>query len=125
METHFLASGNHFLPLSQIFFKKFFFPTTGTRFFMPEEKYCFLLRTLFTAGGNHYLNYREAYSKLLSLLLATIFFDFLDVSAKAVFHVFLNKFSIPARGIRFSVNLKQYSFIWRFFSASRYPLFEK
>ena len=54
--NHFLASGNHFLPLSQIFFKKFFFPTTGTRFFMPEEKYCFLLRTLFTAGGNHYLN---------------------------------------------------------------------
>ena len=95
METHFLASGNHFLLLPQMFFKMFFIPASGNTFFCPEKKYCFLLRTFSAAStsgnysgnngfhysGNHYLNYKEAYLKLLSLLLATILFDFLEISA--------------------------------------------
>ena len=82
-----LASGNSFssqwkpfLPLPQMFFKKFFIPASGNKFFSPEEK-VFLLRTFFPAIGNHDLNYREAYLRILSLLLATVFFDFSDVSA--------------------------------------------
>ena len=47
MKTHFLANGNHFFPLSQIFFKKFFIPASGNTFFSPEEKALFLLRTFF------------------------------------------------------------------------------
>ena len=35
----------------------------------------------FFSFGNHYLNYGQAYLKPLSLLLATIFFDFSDISA--------------------------------------------
>ena len=38
VETHFLASENDFLPLPQIFFKKFFIPANGNTFFSPEEK---------------------------------------------------------------------------------------
>ena len=41
VETHFLASGNHFLPLSQIFLKKFFIPASENIFFSPEEKVLF------------------------------------------------------------------------------------
>ena len=52
-----------------------------THFSGQKKKYCFLLRTFFLASGNHYLNYREVYLKLLSLLLATIFFDFSDIPA--------------------------------------------
>ena len=81
METHFLASGNHFLPLPQMSFKMFFIPASGNTFFSLEKKYCFLLRTFSAASGNHYLNYKEAYLKLLSLLLATILFEFLEISA--------------------------------------------
>ena len=52
-----------------------------THFSVQKKKYCFLLRTFFPAGGNHYLNYREAYLKLLSLLLTMIFFNFPDIPA--------------------------------------------
>ena len=59
---HILASGNHFLPLSQIFFKMFFIPASGKTFFSPEEKVLFFnLKTFFPTSGNHYLNYRKAY----------------------------------------------------------------
>ena len=80
VETDFLASGNHFLPLSHIFFKESFIPISGNAFFSPKEQYCFLFRAFFPTIENHYLNYREAYSKPLLLLSATIFFDFLDIS---------------------------------------------
>ena len=33
-----LASGNNFLPLSQILFKKLFIPASGNTFFSTEEK---------------------------------------------------------------------------------------
>ena len=78
--THFLARGNHFLPLSQIFFKELFIPARGNTFFSPEEIVLFFTQKFFSAGGKH-LNYREAYLKLLSLLLATIFFGFSDIPA--------------------------------------------
>ena len=94
VKTHFLASGNHFLPLPQIFFKKFFIPASGITFFSPEEKVdrksiflqkkkYFFTQNFFPASGKYYLDYREAYLKLLSLLLATKFFDFSDISASA------------------------------------------
>ena len=37
-ETHFVASENHFLPLPQIFFKKFFILANRNTLFSPEEK---------------------------------------------------------------------------------------
>ena len=49
-------------------------------FSVGNKKYCFLLRLFFPASENYYLDYTEVYLKLLLLLLATIFFDFLDVS---------------------------------------------
>ena len=79
-EKSFSSRWKPFFPLPEIFFKKFFIPASVNTFFSPEEKYCFLLRTFSPASGNHYLNHGSAYLKLLSLLLATIFFDFLDIS---------------------------------------------
>ena len=38
VETNFLASGNHFLPLSQIFLKKSFILFSGNAFFSPKER---------------------------------------------------------------------------------------
>ena len=65
METHFLTSGNHFLSLSQIFFKDFFIPASGNTFFSPEEKALFFTYNFFPTSGNHYLNYTEAYLIIL------------------------------------------------------------
>ena len=113
VETNFLASGNHFLLFSLMFFKEL----VETHFSVQKKKYCFLFRLFFSASRNHYLNYREAYLKLLLLLLATAFFFIFQIflSVGVVFpssrNVFLNEFSIPASGNQFSVWLKQYSFI--------------
>ena len=87
METHFLASGNHFILLPQIFFKEFFIPASGNTFFSPEEKVLFFTWYFFPTSGNYYLNYREVYLKLLSLFLAMIFFDFSDVPTKQFFRL--------------------------------------
>ena len=76
----FFSSWKPFSSLPQIPFKKFFIPASGNTIFSPEEK-VFSLKLFFPAGGNHQINYREAYSKLSSLLLATILFDFSDISA--------------------------------------------
>ena len=54
---------------------------SGNTFLSPEEKVFLLLKTFFLASGNHNLNYREDYLKLLSLLLSTIFFNFSDIPA--------------------------------------------
>ena len=124
VETHFVASGNHFLPLSQTFFKEFFILDSETNFSVQKKKYCILLRTFFPVSGNHYLNYKEAYLKGLfyHCYWQQLFLIFQILLPYAVFsssrNVFLSKFCIPASGNRFSVYLKQYSFIWRFFSAS-------
>ena len=97
-----------------------FIIASANTFFSPEEKvlYCLLLRTFFPAGGNYCLNYKEACLKLLSLLCSLIFQIFLPMLAAFSFsgNVFINKFSIPTGENRFSVYLKQYSFIWTFFS---------
>ena len=130
LTTHLiLASGNSFssqwkqfssIALPQIYFNKFFIPTSG-HFSVQKKKYCFLLRTFFPASGNHYLNYREAYLKLLSLLLATIFFDFSDISAN-VSSFFVQQKRIPKQIIHscqwkriFCLQEKHYSFIQTFF----------
>ena len=55
-----------------------------THFSVQKKKSVFYLELFFPANGNHYLNYREAYLKLLSLLLATIFFNFSDISANVI-----------------------------------------
>ena len=94
VETYFLASGNHFLPLPQIFFKKLFIPASGNTFFSPEEKVLFITQNFFPGNGKHYLNYTEAYLNILLLLLATIFFDFSDISAN-VSSFFVQQKSIP------------------------------
>ena len=51
-----------------------------THFSVQQKKLGFLHNTFFPAGGNHYLNYTEAYLKLLSLLLKMLF-DFSSISA--------------------------------------------
>ena len=106
METDFLTNGNHFLPLSQILFKESFIQISGNAFFSPNEWYCFLFSAFFPASKNHY--YRKPYLKSLLLMLATIFFDFLDIpSMEAVSssnsNLFLNLFSISASGNQLSV----------------------
>ena len=52
-------------------------------FSVQKKKYRFLFRAFLPAYGNYYLNYRKAYLKFLSLQLATMFFDFSDISADA------------------------------------------
>ena len=80
-------SGNHFLKTDLILasgnsFSSWWKPFSSsglveTHFSVHTEEKVLL----FTYSGNHYLNYIEAYLKLLSLPLATIFFDFSDISA--------------------------------------------
>ena len=43
VENDFLASGNHFLPLTQIFLKEPFIPESGNPFFSPKEKVLFFI----------------------------------------------------------------------------------
>ena len=50
-----------------------------THFSVQKKKHCFLFRAFFPASGIHYLNYREAYLKLLLLLLTIILFDFVYI----------------------------------------------
>ena len=107
----FLASGNHFLPLPQIFFKKFFIQANENIFFSPAEKVLFFTENFSPASVNHYSYYREAYLKLLSLLLAMIFFEFSDICAN-VSSFFV---SILASGNRFSVYLKHILLSGHFF----------
>ena len=59
-KTNFLASGNHFLSQSHIFFKESFITVNGNTFFIPKEQFCLLFSAFFLASENHYLNYREA-----------------------------------------------------------------
>ena len=76
METDFLASGNHFLPSSQIFLKESFIPVSGNAFFNPKKRVCFLFRAFFHARGNRCFNYREAYLKLCQWQPFFIFFRY-------------------------------------------------
>ena len=80
LEKGFLFSGNRVL-LILTFFNIFSSQPVKTHFSVQKKKYCFLFRTYLPANGKHYLNYKEAYLKLLPLLLAKIFFDFSDISA--------------------------------------------
>ena len=79
VETDFFASGNVFLILSQIFFKESLILSIGSTFSVQKNKYRFLLRAFFPGCENYYSNYKEAYLKLLLLLLATILLDFSDI----------------------------------------------
>ena len=105
VETHFLASGNHFFHCLRYFSRSSSSRLVETHFSVQKKKYCFLLRTFFPASGNHYLNYREAYLKLLSLLCFFTFQTFLPMLAvfSSPGNVFIKKFSIPASVKRFSL----------------------
>ena len=67
--------------MSQIFLKDSFVPRfVRMHFSIKKKKQCFLFKAFFLASGNHHLNYREVVLKLLLLLLATISFDFSDIT---------------------------------------------
>ena len=84
METifDFLARRSNFFIQWKSIFQRMLHPDQWRRIFQSKRKnIVFLFRASFPTNGNHYLNYRqrEAYLKLLLLLLATIFFDFSDI----------------------------------------------
>ena len=79
VETHFLASGNIFFHCLRYFSRNSSSWLVETHFSVQKKKYCFLPRTYFPASGKH-LTYREAYLKLLSLLLEMISFNFSNIS---------------------------------------------
>ena len=89
LKTDILASRNSFSsqwkPFSSIasdIFQDVLHPGQQKYIFQSKRKsIVFCLELFCPASGNQYLNYREAYLKLLSLLLATIFFDFSDIPA--------------------------------------------
>ena len=66
-----------------IYFSRRLSPQLAKTHFSVQKNssYCFLFRAFFPVDENHFLNCREACLKPLSLLLATIFFDFLDIPA--------------------------------------------
>ena len=113
-----LVSGNLFSSQWKLLSQRYFSRNSSswlveTHFSAQMKQYCFLLKKFFPASGNHHLNYREAYLKLLLLLLAAIFFDFPDIPDN------INSFFVQQKPILklHQVYLKQYFFIWRFFSA--------
>ena len=127
--SFYIVSGNHFFSIASYIFREVLHPGQWKHIFQSRRKSTVLLRTFFPASGNHYLNSRENYLKLLSLLLTTIFFNFSNISANVISfssskNVFLNKISIADSGDQFSVYLKQYSFISTFLSVSGNPIFE-
>ena len=56
-----------------------------THFSVQKKTYCCLLRAFFSASGNHYLRYKEAYSKLLLQPFYFIFTSFLSVGTDFLF----------------------------------------
>ena len=74
-------SGKYFLKTALVLASENSFSQVAEKHFSVQKKtYCFLLGTFLPASENHYLTYTEAYLKLLSLLLATIFLYILNKS---------------------------------------------
>ena len=123
METSFFHCLRYFLRSSSSRLVK-------THLSVQKKRYWFLLRTFFLACGKR-LNYREAYLKLLSLLLATILFLFFRYFCqyKQVLRLAeacsWENSPFPSSRNLLSVYWKQYSFIWWFFSVSGNPMFEQ
>ena len=80
-----MASGNHFMPLPQIFFKEPFIQVDGNAFFSPKENIFLVIKSFLSASGNHYLRYKEAYLKLLLQPFYFIFPIFLSVGTDFLF----------------------------------------
>ena len=80
-----MASGNHFMPLPQIFFKEPFIQVDGNAFFSPKENVFLVIKSFLSASGNHYLRYKEAYLKLLLQPFYFIFPIFLSVGTDFLF----------------------------------------
>ena len=93
VETNFMASGNHFMPLSQIFFKEPFIPVNRNAFFSPKENVFLFIKNFLSCQWKLLLS-------LFETLITTILFYFSNISVS---------------GNRFSIQQKQYSFIYRFF----------
>ena len=55
VETDFMASGNHFCPCLRYFSRNPSSRLMETHFSVQKKTYCCLLRTCFSASGNHYL----------------------------------------------------------------------
>ena len=80
-----MASGNHFMPLPQIFFKEPFIQVDGNAFFSPKENVFLVIKSFLSASGSHYLRYKEAYLKLLLQPFYFIFPIFLSVGTDFLF----------------------------------------
>ena len=93
VDTDFMASGNHFMPLPQIFFKEHFIPVNGKRFFSLKENVFLFIKNFIFCQWKPLLS-------LFETLITTILFYFSNISVS---------------GNRFSIQQKQYSFIYRFF----------
>ena len=85
VETDFMASGNHLCPCLRYFSRNPSSWLTETHFSVQKKTYCCLLRTFFSASGNHYLRYKEAYLKLLLQPFYFIFPIFLSVGTDFLF----------------------------------------
>ena len=93
VETNFMASGNHFMPLPQISFKEPFILVNGNAFFSPKENVFLFIKNFLSCQWKPLLS-------LFKTLITTILFYFSNISVS---------------GNRFSIQQKQYSFIYRFF----------
>ena len=76
LESSFLLMENIFSIVSDIF-QEVFHPGKWKHIFQSRKKVLFFTQKFFPASRNHYLNYRQSYLKLLSLLL--IFQTFLPM----------------------------------------------
>ena len=87
METDFLASGSHFLPMSQIFLKTRLSPwSVETHFLVQKKRYC-LFREHFPVTGNHYLNKEKPPTFRIFLSMEVVF--------PSSINVFLNNSPFP------------------------------
>ena len=80
-----MASGNHFMPLPQIFFKEPFIQVDGNAFFSPKENVFLVIKSFLSVSGNHYLRYKKAYLKLLLQPFHFIFPIFLSLGTDFLF----------------------------------------
>ena len=99
-------------------FEQSFIEVSGNAFSSPKNKVLLFIQSFLSCQQKRLFKLQRSLFKTLSL--ATIFFDFSDAPVnRSSFSSSRNvsEFSISASGNQFSVQLKEYSFIQRFFSA--------
>ena len=97
VETDCMASENHFMPLPQTFFKEPFIPVNGNAFFSPKENVLLFIKNLLFCQWKPLFTLKRSVFKTL---ITTILFYFSTISVS---------------GNRFSIQQKQYSFIYTIF----------